>query len=112
MEGARIYASNAIRKKNESLNLLKLSSRIDAVASRVQTAITMRKVSTSMANVVKGMGRAMETMNLEQVIIIKVVNLLLNSIRFLWSWTSLNLNLKTWMFKQDIWKVQWQAQQH
>ncbi|KAG1178226.1 hypothetical protein G6F71_001974 [Rhizopus microsporus] len=67
MEGARIYASNAIRKKNESLNLLKLSSRIDAVASRVQTAITMRKVSTSMANVVKGMGRAMETMNLEQI---------------------------------------------
>ena len=44
MEGARIYASNAIRKKNESLNLLRLSSRIDAVASRVQTAVTMRKV--------------------------------------------------------------------
>ncbi|CEP09687.1 hypothetical protein [Parasitella parasitica] len=67
MEGARIYASNAIRKKNEALNLLKLSSRIDAVASRVQTAITMRKVSTSMAQVVRGMGRAMETMNLEQI---------------------------------------------
>ncbi|EIE78462.1 hypothetical protein RO3G_03166 [Rhizopus delemar RA 99-880] len=67
MEGARIYASNAIRKKNEALNLLKLSSRIDAVASRVQTAITMRKVSNSMASVVKGMGRAMETMNLEQI---------------------------------------------
>lgn len=67
MEGARIYASNAIRKKNEALNLLKLSSRIDAVASRVQTAITMRKVSNSMAMVVRGMGRAMETMNLEQV---------------------------------------------
>ncbi|KAL9553364.1 hypothetical protein PS6_003966 [Mucor atramentarius] len=48
MEGARIYASNAIRKKNESLNLLKLSSRIDAVASRVQTAITMRKISMVM----------------------------------------------------------------
>lgn len=47
MEGARIYASNAIRKKNEALNLLKLSSRIDAVASRVQTAITMRKVRHS-----------------------------------------------------------------
>ncbi|CAD6954372.1 unnamed protein product [Tilletia laevis] len=29
-EGARIYASNAIRKKNESLNLLRLGSRIDA----------------------------------------------------------------------------------
>ncbi|KAI8883255.1 hypothetical protein K501DRAFT_294777 [Backusella circina FSU 941] len=67
MEGARIYASNAIRKKNEALNLLKLSSRIDAVASRVQTAITMRKVSNSMAQVVRGMGRAMETMNLEKI---------------------------------------------
>ncbi|GAA5803971.1 Snf7-domain-containing protein [Helicostylum pulchrum] len=66
-EGARIYASNAIRKKNEALNLLKLSSRIDAVASRVQTAITMRKVSNSMAMVVRGMGRAMDTMNLEQI---------------------------------------------
>ncbi|PKY38709.1 charged multivesicular body protein [Rhizophagus irregularis] len=51
-EGARIYASNAIRKKNEALNLLKLSSRIDAVASRIQTAVTMQKVTGSMANVI------------------------------------------------------------
>lgn len=42
-EGARIYASNAIRKKTESLNLLRLSSRIDAVSSRVETAVTMRQ---------------------------------------------------------------------
>jgi len=45
VEGARIYASNAIRKKNEGLNLLRLGSRIDAVASRVETAVTMRQVS-------------------------------------------------------------------
>lgn len=44
-DGARIYAANAIRKKNESLNLLRLGSRIDAVASRVETAVTMRAVS-------------------------------------------------------------------
>jgi charged multivesicular body protein 1 len=44
MEGARLHAANAIRKKNESLNLLRLSSRIDAVASRVQTAVTMQQV--------------------------------------------------------------------
>ncbi|TPX71220.1 hypothetical protein SpCBS45565_g01251 [Spizellomyces sp. 'palustris'] len=67
MEGARIYASNAIRKKNEALNLLRLGSRIDAVASRVQTAVTMRRVSTSMAGVVKGMEKAMNSMNLEQI---------------------------------------------
>ncbi|KAJ3013356.1 Charged multivesicular body protein 1a [Thoreauomyces humboldtii] len=67
MEGARIYASNAIRKKNESLNFLRLGSRIDGVAARVQTAVTMRKVSQSMAGVVKGMEKAMNSMNLEQI---------------------------------------------
>ncbi|KAG9305832.1 hypothetical protein G9A89_006243 [Geosiphon pyriformis] len=67
LEGARIYAANAIRKKNESLNLLRLASRIDAVSSRVQTAVTMQKVTGSMANVVKGMDKAMESMNLEKI---------------------------------------------
>ncbi|GAA5928706.1 hypothetical protein JCM3775_004612 [Rhodotorula graminis] len=66
-EGARIYASNAIRKKNESLNLLRLSSRIDAVASRVETAVTMRQVTGSMTAVVKNMDRAMQDMNLERI---------------------------------------------
>lgn len=66
-EGARIYASNSIRKKSESLNLLRLSSRIDAVASRVETAVTMRQVTGNMSSVVKGMDKAMESMNLERV---------------------------------------------
>jgi len=66
-DGARIYASNAIRKKSESLNLLRLASRIDAVASRVETATTMRQVTSNMTSVVKGMDKAMETMNLERV---------------------------------------------
>jgi charged multivesicular body protein 1 len=43
-EGAKIYAENAIRKKNEELNFLRLASRIDAVASRVQTAVSMKSV--------------------------------------------------------------------
>ena len=66
-EGARIYAANAIRKKTESLNLLRLSSRIDAVASRVETAVTMRQVTGNMSSVVRGMDKAMESMNLERV---------------------------------------------
>jgi len=66
-DGARIYAANAIRKKSESLNLLRLASRIDAVASRVETAMTMRQVTGNMTSVVKGMDKAMETMNLERV---------------------------------------------
>lgn len=66
-EGARIYASNAIRKKSEALNLLRLGSRIDAVASRVETAVTMRQVTGNMTSVVKGMDKAMESMNLERI---------------------------------------------
>ena len=46
MEGARIYAENAIREKNQSLNFLKLGSRIDAVAARLETAIRMQQVVT------------------------------------------------------------------
>ena len=64
---AKIYAQNAIRKQNEKLNLLRLASRIDAVSSRVQTAVTMRQVTGSMANVVRGMDGAMKSMDLEKV---------------------------------------------
>ncbi|KAG1846783.1 Snf7 family [Suillus subalutaceus] len=66
-DGARIYASNAIRKKSEALNLLRLSSRLDAVASRVETAVTMRQVTGNMTSVVKGMDKAMDSMNLERI---------------------------------------------
>ncbi|KAI7084831.1 Vacuolar protein-sorting-associated protein, partial [Hortaea werneckii] len=64
---AKIYAQNAIRKQNEKLNLLRLASRIDATSSRVQTAVTMRQVTGSMANVVKGMDGAMKSMDLEKI---------------------------------------------
>ena len=44
MEGAKIYAENAIRKKNEALNFLRMASKVDAVRSKVQTAVTMKEV--------------------------------------------------------------------
>jgi len=69
-DGARIYASNAIRKKTESLNLLRLASRIDAVASRVETAATMRQISGNMSTIVRGMDKAMESMNIERISLI------------------------------------------
>jgi charged multivesicular body protein 1 len=64
---AKIYAQNAIRKQNEKLNLLRLASRIDAVSSRVQTAVTMQRVSMNIGEVVKGMDIAMNAMDLEKV---------------------------------------------
>ncbi|KAG8508164.1 Charged multivesicular body protein 1a [Galemys pyrenaicus] len=47
VECARVYAENAIRKKNEGVNWLRMASRVDAVASKVQTAVTMKGVSAS-----------------------------------------------------------------
>ncbi|KAK5576331.1 hypothetical protein ACTA71_007458 [Dictyostelium dimigraforme] len=67
MDGARIYAQNAIREKNQSLNYLRLASRIDAVASRVETAIRMKSVTGSMANIVKSMEKSMRNMDLEKI---------------------------------------------
>jgi len=67
MEVARIHAENAIRQKNQSLNFLRMSARVDAVASRVQSAVTTRKVTKSMEGVVKGMSAAMKSMNLEKI---------------------------------------------
>lgn len=66
VEVAREHARNAIREKNQSLNFLRLSSRVDSVAQRVQTAVQMRKVTGAMKGVVQGMDRAMASMNLVQ----------------------------------------------
>jgi len=55
MEGrteiAQIHASNAIMHKNNSVNYLRMSSRIDAVAGKLNAAIKMNKVTGSMAQV-------------------------------------------------------------
>lgn len=69
-EIARLHAQSATRKRTEQLNLLKLASRVDAVASRVQTAVTMRQLTGNMGVVVKGMDRAMESMNTESISLI------------------------------------------
>ena len=44
-----------------------MAARIDAVAARVQTAVTQRRVTSSMQGVVKAMESAMKSMNLEKV---------------------------------------------
>lgn len=67
MEGARIYAQNAIREKNQALNYLRMSSRIDAVAARLETAIRTNDMSKAMSNVVKGMNSALKSMDVEKI---------------------------------------------
>ena len=45
--GAAIYAQNAIREKTQAMTYLQLSSRVDAVASRLETGIRTQQVSLS-----------------------------------------------------------------
>ena len=45
VEGAQIYAENAIRKRTEGNNYLRMAARLDAVSNRVQTAMMMKDVS-------------------------------------------------------------------
>lgn len=58
---------NAIREKQQALNFLRLSSRIDGVAARVDTAIKMGNVSKLMGGVVDGMDVALKSMDTEKV---------------------------------------------
>ena len=50
IESARLYAENAIRKKNEGLTYLRMAARVDAVAAKVQTAVTMKGVRTALSS--------------------------------------------------------------
>ncbi|KAK7114282.1 charged multivesicular body protein 1a-like [Littorina saxatilis] len=67
IEGAKIYAENAIRKKNEGLNYLRFAARVDAVASKVQTAMTMKHVAKDIQGVCKSLDKAMASMDLQKV---------------------------------------------
>lgn len=67
VEGAKIYAENAIRKKNEGLNYLRMASKLDAVASKVQSAVTMKGVTKNMGSVVKALDKAINSMDLQKV---------------------------------------------
>lgn len=67
MDGARIYAQNCIRKKSEALNHLRLAARMDAVASRLDTAVKMQMVTKSMGAMVKGMDKVLGAMNPEAI---------------------------------------------
>ena len=65
--GGRIHAQNAIRAKNNAQNYLRLSSRVDAVSSRLESAIKMQQVTKSMGAVVKGMDKVLGSMNVEKI---------------------------------------------
>ncbi|XP_042882570.1 charged multivesicular body protein 1a-like [Penaeus japonicus] len=67
VEGARIYAENSIRKKQESLSYLRMASRLDGVKSRVQSAMAMQGVTKNMSGAVGSLDKALKAMDLEKI---------------------------------------------
>eukprot|EP00762_Andalucia_godoyi_P000390 ANDGO_03197.mRNA.1 Charged multivesicular body protein 1 len=67
MEGARIYAQNAIRKQNEYINHLRLAARLDAVSSRLDTACKMNQVTKTMGGIVGSLDKALNQMDVMQI---------------------------------------------
>ncbi|CAA3007609.1 ESCRT-related CHMP1B [Olea europaea subsp. europaea] len=66
MDGARIYAKNGIRKHNEQMNYLRLSSRLDAVVARLDTQAKMTTISKCMGNIVKSLESSLAPSNLQK----------------------------------------------
>lgn len=66
-EGARIYAQDAIREKNQAISHLRMASRIDACSSRIETAVRMGQITSSMKGVTKGMDKALAGMDINQI---------------------------------------------
>ena len=67
LASARIYAQDAIRIKSTGTNYLRLSSRLDACASRVESAIKMQQVTKQMGQVAKGMDKVLTCMDVNQI---------------------------------------------
>ncbi|PSN51629.1 Charged multivesicular body protein 1b [Blattella germanica] len=67
MEAARIHAESAIRQRNQSLLFTTVSARLDAVANKVQYAITMKRVTNSMIGVSSAMEGALKAMDMEKI---------------------------------------------
>lgn len=64
---ARIHAENAIRNKNESLNYMKLASKMDAVVTRIQSAYRTEKITANLSKAVLQMDRTLKTMKPETI---------------------------------------------
>lgn len=67
MDGARIYAENAIRNHNEHLSYLRLQSQLEAVAGKLHAQTVRSQVSESMLEVTGTLDQALSTMDIAQI---------------------------------------------
>ena len=66
-EGAHIYGQNAIRKKHESLQYMRMAAKMDAVASRLDGAARSMDVSDSISKTVPQLSKALKKMSVEEI---------------------------------------------
>ena len=67
MDSARIFADEAIRNKNQIRQYQVLSSKLDAVVSRLNDAFKKQKLTSTMVNLTEKMNMAMKGMNLVEI---------------------------------------------
>jgi charged multivesicular body protein 1 len=65
-DGAQIYAQNAIRKKHEALQYLKMASKMDAVASRLDSAEKSQNLTQSISQSVPQLQKILKDMSVEK----------------------------------------------
>ncbi|KAL6928171.1 hypothetical protein ACO0SA_002903 [Hanseniaspora valbyensis] len=63
----KILASNVIRKKNEYLNLIKLTNKLDIIISKLNTSMIMQQVNGQFMQITRNLDVALQNMNLENI---------------------------------------------
>lgn len=64
---ARMAAAEAVQQKNQAINFMRMSGRLEAVAARVEMAIKMNMLSKTMMGVTAGMDAILGTMDPEKI---------------------------------------------
>lgn len=67
VDAARIHAENAISKKNDALNFLRFSSKLDATASKIQSATRTSAMTQQFAHLLPQLEGAVRNLNVENV---------------------------------------------
>src|SRR4051812_2197465 len=67
MDAAQVYAQNSIAAKAQSLSYLRLSSRMDAIAAKVESALVQGRLTKSMKGVSTGLDKILGTMDVTKI---------------------------------------------
>ncbi len=66
-EAAKLYAQDAIRKRNEAIKYEQLSYKLEAVHSKLKSAYQAQKLNDNINGMVTQMAGAVKTMDLEKI---------------------------------------------